>query len=105
MIMVYGGALPSRRIVLGNVSGSGELTWEGTLSPPVSWLAVSPISGTTPTTVTLSVTKPLTIGTYSTTLTLDAADSSGNPANAMDVQVVFYVWKEVYQAHLPLVLT
>ena len=64
----------SQTITLYN-QGSGTINW--TTSSTASWLTVSPASGTTPTTLSVSVNPSgLAAGNYSATLTITGAGSS-----------------------------
>ncbi len=69
------GALPAPKTLSLSNGGGGTLNWNA--SSNVSWLSVSPTSGTAPSTLTVSVDPfGLDIGTYSGAITLTAAGAS-----------------------------
>jgi len=81
-ITAESGGLP----VSGNLqltsAATDSVTWTASLSPTVSWLTVSPLTGTlsaatSPTTTTITATQPSAYGVYSTTVIIAAVDSSG----------------------------
>jgi hypothetical protein len=95
MIMEYGGALPSQQVDLWKEGGGSELVWEAVESPLASWLHVSPVSGTTPSDLILSVVEALPVGTNSTSLEFEATDLEGNPVDAGSVQIVLHTQNPV----------
>lgn len=68
-------AVTSRTVRL-STGSSDPLTWTATISPAVTWLAVDPpsgpVAGTAPATLTVTATRPLTYGAYSTALSITA---------------------------------
>ena len=73
-----GGAVPVAQSLQISNSGTGTLAW--TAASDQSWLAVSPLSGTAPSTLSVSVAPAsLTAGSYSGTVTVIAAGASGSP--------------------------
>ena len=70
-----GGSNPAAQTLTVSNTGGGTLSW--TASDNVSWLTVSPASGTGNGTVTVSATlSPLTTGTYTGVITLSATGAS-----------------------------
>ncbi|MGH9584180.1 MAG: N,N-dimethylformamidase beta subunit family domain-containing protein, partial [Bryobacteraceae bacterium] len=73
---------PSQPVAIFN-QGSGTLNW--TASKSASWLVLSPLSGTTPQSLSVSVNAAgLSAGTYTGTVTLSASGSN-NPPQAISV--------------------
>ncbi len=87
---------------------SRPLTWTVTMSPTQPWLTVTPLSGTTP--VILSVTVDTSgfansthfIGTYTATLTLRAGESI--PGSPCTVPITLSMVGEIRTVYLPLVI-
>lgn len=68
-----GGALPTQTVNLTN-AGAGTLSW--TAAPDTSWLAVSPSSGTAPSTLTITINPAgLIPGSYSGSVTVSSPGS------------------------------
>jgi hypothetical protein len=73
-----GGSSPSPKTVSINSSGGGPMSWSA--SESLSWLAVSPSNGTTPSTLTLTPTLgSLTAGTYQGMVTITATGATNTP--------------------------
>jgi len=104
MLAERGGPLPSTRITINSSSSSEELNWRARLDPPVTWLSVTPTSGTTPATIILSMPSALPIGSYATTLRFTANDSEEQPVLASDLPITLNVVAKLYQTYLPTVL-
>ncbi|MBU0491935.1 MAG: hypothetical protein KKA73_08895 [Chloroflexi bacterium] len=77
------------------------ITWTATISPTVGWLAVAPLSDTTPGTVTVTAhITGLAVGRYTATLVV-TNDVNGAPST---VPVTLIVAQDVHHLYLPLVL-
>lgn len=75
---ILGGANPASQSLNIANTGGGTLTWSA--SDNAAWLTLSSISGTAPSTTTLSVnTAGLAAGTYTATITLTSAGASNSP--------------------------
>ncbi len=75
---VGGATPPAQNLAIAN-TGSGTLSF--TTSDNAPWLAVSPASGTAPSTASVSVSAAgLTPGTYNGAVTVTAAGANGSPA-------------------------
>lgn len=73
-----GAANPSSQTVTVYNEGSGSLSW--TASSSASWLTVSPTSGATPASLTISVnTAGLAVGTYNGTVTVSSSGATNAP--------------------------
>ncbi len=73
-----GGTAPAAKTIAVDNTGGGSMSW--TASDGVSWLSMSPTSGTNAGTVTVtSSITGLTAGTYTTDVTVTAAGASGSP--------------------------
>ena len=73
-----GGPDPTAQSVGVSNGGGGTLGW--TTTSGASWLSVSPMSGTGPATVSAAATASgLPVGTYTTTITIDAPGAQGTP--------------------------
>ncbi|MGQ9771845.1 MAG: LVIVD repeat-containing protein [Thermogutta sp.] len=101
-LVAAGGPDPMARVV--TVESTGRpLTWTAVLSPTVSWLAAAPLSGTTPTTITLTAAiAGLPIGQYNTQLIVTAGAGIGNSPQTIPITLI--VAQEVYGLYLPLIL-
>jgi uncharacterized protein (TIGR03437 family) len=75
------GNLPaSQSFAIAN-SGSGTLTWTGSVNAAATWLSIDTASGTAPSTVNVSVNPALlAVGTYTGTVTLTATGAGNSPA-------------------------
>jgi hypothetical protein len=94
------GANPAPRDILVD-SPVGTITCTATLSPTVSWLSISPISDTTPTTFTVDIdTTGLGIGQYTTQVVI----SGGEYPDPQIIDVSLVVAEEIYTLWLPLAL-
>jgi uncharacterized protein (TIGR03437 family) len=82
----YGGAVPAAQNVAISNTGGGTLEW--TASTSAYWLAVSAASGSAPATLSVSVNPVnLAAGTYTGSVQIAAAGSTGSPA-AVSVTLV-----------------
>ncbi|MGH7227827.1 MAG: PQQ-dependent sugar dehydrogenase [Nitrospiraceae bacterium] len=73
-----GGANPAPQTLNITNTGGGTLSWS--VSDNALWLTLSPISGTAPSTVTVSVdTTGLVAGTYNATITVTAQGATNSP--------------------------
>lgn len=82
--------------------GSDRLAWTASLSPQVSWLALSQWTGTTPSDLMLTIYGSLPQGTYETTLLLEARDASGEVVHTSDIPVKLHVWDDINAIFLPM---
>lgn len=81
----------------------GIITWTATISPRADWLNVTPLSGTTPATITATVSiSGLAVGHYTTTIRIEGEGELLN--SPQDVAVGLAVADEIYSTFLPLVL-
>ncbi len=78
--------LADQEIEVGN-AGSGELTWSASTSAP--WLTISPITGTAPTSITLTADpSAIANGTALTgTVMINAPATDGQPAQSLTIKV------------------
>jgi hypothetical protein len=75
-----GGANPANQSLSISNTGGGTLSWSA--SDNATWLTLSPLSGTAPSTVTVSVSiAGLAAGTYNGTITITAAGATNSPVN------------------------
>jgi uncharacterized protein (TIGR03437 family) len=82
-----GGSVPPPQTVSITNGGAGALSW--TASSSDYWLAVSPVSGNAPGTLTVSINPAnLAVGTYTASLQITAAGAAGNPASLAVTLVV-----------------
>lgn len=101
------GPIPTASTIQLTTTSSGSITWTVTISPAVAWLAVSPATGTisastSPQTLTLTPTQPLTYGVYSTTVLIAGTDSVGlSLGRRQTVVTLNYLQAQLY---LPLIL-
>jgi len=97
-----GGPDPAARVVTVE-STSRPLTWTAMLSPTVGWLAAAPLSGTTPSAITLTAAiSGLSIGQYNTQLIVTAGAGIGNSPQTIPIALI--VAQEVDDFYLPLIL-
>jgi hypothetical protein len=76
---VQGGNAPAAQAIQITNTGSGTLTW--TASDNSTWLSVSPVSGTTPGTLSVSVSPSgLLAGAYNAAITISSSAAQGSPA-------------------------
>ena len=76
---VGGDAPPAQSIKVAN-AGTGTLAWTATASDP--WIAVSPASGTSPSTLSVSISSVgLSAGTYTGSVQIASAGASNTPAS------------------------
>jgi hypothetical protein len=74
-----GGSSPAAKAIDVSNTGGGTLSW--TASENVSWLSLSPTSGTNAGTITVTPSiSGLAAGTYTTNITVTATGASGSPA-------------------------
>jgi outer membrane protein assembly factor BamB len=77
---IQGGANPAPAQLTVTNSGSGALAF--TAAPDVTWLTVSPTSGSTPQTVTVTASAAgLAVGSYQGHVTITASGAQGSPAS------------------------
>jgi hypothetical protein len=82
---------PSQTISISNTGGGSALNW--TASSSASWLTISPSSGTTPSTITVSAnTSGLASGRYSGTITITAAGAPNSPQTVPVSLTVANIW-------------
>jgi LVIVD repeat len=97
-----GGDAPRPRTLQVGSSGS-SLAWTATISPAVSWLEATPLSGATPAEVMLSAhVAGLGVGRYETQLLVDAGEGVIGSPQAIPVTLI--VAEQVFGSYLPLVL-
>jgi hypothetical protein len=96
-----GGDDPGPRTI--RVESSGRpLAWTATISPTVSWLEATPLSGTTTAEVVLTAgIAGLGVGQYTTTLAITAEAVPGSP---QAIPVTLTVAEQVFGNYMPLVL-
>lgn len=84
------------------VSSTGSaFTWTATVSPAVSWLSISPFSGTTPGIVTATASiAGLSTGQYTTEIIVDSIDPAKDAPQAIPVTLV--IVDEVHRVLFPL---
>jgi subtilisin family serine protease len=92
------------------VSGAAQpVTWQATIAPAVPWLSLaSPAGGTissasSPVALTLTVTRPLTYGLYSTTVVITGTSSLGRNFGARSTIVDLHYVPAAARFFLPLV--
>ncbi|NJN97305.1 MAG: hypothetical protein HC875_26090 [Anaerolineales bacterium] len=84
--------------------GGGTLQWQATHNQP-AWINLSPTSGTDDEIVTLTITKPGGLGTYTGQLTFTVTGS--NPAACNDsvpINITAFVLEHVEKGYLPIIL-
>lgn len=99
MLAIEGGADPQPRSIQINTSGSA-FGWTATLNPAVSWLTISPLSGTASAVFTATADiSGLAIDTYMTTIIVD----SGDPVEDIPqtIPLTLAVTDEIHRAFLP----
>jgi hypothetical protein len=86
------------------VGSTGDvITWTATVSPTAGWLAVIPMTGTTPATITATVTiSGLVVDQYTTQIVVDGGEEVLDSPQAVDVKLI--VAEEIYKAYLPVIL-
>jgi hypothetical protein len=96
-----GGADPPSQIISVESSGS-PLTWTATISPTSGWIDVTPISGTTPSTITVSAhVSGFSTLWFGTQLVIEAdAATQGSPQT---IPIRLIVTEEMSNVYLPLV--
>jgi len=83
---VEGGATPSPQSVAIRNDGSGQLDWSASKSAP--WLSLSPLAGTAPSTLVVSVDiAGLGTGTYTDTITIDGGSQTLNSPQSVGVKL------------------
>jgi subtilisin family serine protease len=86
------------------------VTWQAAISPPVSWLSLAPpatgtiSSASSPMALTLSVTRPVTYGSYKATVIITGTASSGRSLGARKTVVDVTYVPEATRFFLPLVV-
>jgi hypothetical protein len=96
-----GGADPAPRSI-GVDSSLHSVTCTATISPTVGWLSVSPAYGTTPSTITATVSiSGLGVNQYAAQIVV--AGGGGVDPQAVDVKLV--VAEEIYEVFLPLIFS
>jgi len=104
------GPFPSSADVRVTTGSIDSITWNATISPPVSWLSLVPpasgmVSAASSDSFTLQVTgRPSTYGTYTTDVIVTGTLPGGGTIDPTTTQVrVIYV-RDLYQYRFPLVL-
>jgi subtilisin family serine protease len=92
--------IPASKLVQVITGNPNTITWTATLSPTVSWVSVEPpdtgtVSAQSGDTLTLIPTRPITYGTYTTTLLVNGVTAQGEDIGSATTQV-----KITYQAQL-----
>jgi len=84
-------------------SSAGGISWTATISPTVSWLSITPASGTTPAVVTATATiSDATFGIYDTHIIVEASVDTLNSLQTIDVKLV--MTPEIHRFCLPMIL-
>ncbi len=88
---------------------SQPITWQAAISPTVSWLSLSPSSGTvstasSPLLVTLVATRPLAYGTYHTTVVINGTNASGLKLGSRSTEVYLNYVPTLDRHYLPIIL-
>lgn len=84
-------------------SGDGSsVSW--TAKANDDWVKLSATSGTTPSTLVLSLARQLPVGSYSSSLRIEAKNSSGTVIDAQNLAISLKVVKTLTRAHLPVVM-
>jgi len=97
MVKVDGTDPASRTMQL--TSTGRPITWTATISPTVSWLGATPLTGATPSGITMTAhITGLAVGRYTTTMTLSGGHSD------VVTPVTLIVAQEVYTVYLPLTM-
>jgi hypothetical protein len=79
------------------------ITWTAAVSPTVGWLAITPMSGTTPAMITATVTiSGLAVDQYTTQIVVDGGGEVLDSSRIIDVRLI--VAEELYRAYLPVIL-
>jgi subtilisin family serine protease len=85
------------------------ITWTATISPSVSWLSLAPpasgmvsASSSPPAAFTLVATRPITYGTYTTTVIVTATTSGGGLIGPASIQIDIDYLATLYIYHFPL---
>jgi hypothetical protein len=86
------------------VGSTGDvITWTATVSPTVGWLDVTPMAGTTPATITATVTiSGLAVDHYTAQIVVDGGEEVLDSPQAADVRLI--VAEEIHRSYLPVVL-
>lgn len=84
--------------------GGGTLQWQATHNQP-AWINLSPTSGTDDETVTLTITKPGGLGTYSGLVTFSVTGSNPTACNQKeDIEITAYVLEQIEKVYLPIIV-
>lgn len=80
----------------------GAIDWTATVSPTVSWLSTTPVTGTTPTIVTMTVTSSgLVVGQYTAQVVIEGGAEVADSPQIVDVKLI--VVEYLSRAYLPLI--
>ncbi len=94
---------PTYQVVTVTTNIPQSITWTVTVSPTVTWLEVAPdksgtVSAASPGSITLKVTRPITYGIYTTTVTINI----GNKLQVVRAKIDLHYVPHIYQLYIPL---
>ena len=100
--------IPASKTIQVVTTSPNVITWTATLSPSVSWVDVSPpMSGQISTASSglfdLTATKPVTLGTYTTTLVVTGTTSTGTELEPITNEIHFTYLPELQRYYFPII--
>ncbi len=97
---------PSKDVQITTASPS-VITWTTTISPAASWLSAAPVSGTVSAAssagFTLTATRPVTYGRYTTTVVVTGTTSSGGTVGPENTEVRISYVPDLFEYIFPLI--
>jgi subtilisin family serine protease len=99
------GPLPARQTITLSTASRQAITWTAAISPATSWLHIVPpasgqVSSAGSAQLALTATRPVTYGTYQTTLVVGGVAGSGAQAVPATVKVTLRYLPHLYQMRL-----
>ncbi|PWH13398.1 MAG: hypothetical protein DDG58_14205, partial [Ardenticatenia bacterium] len=99
------GPVPTQQQITLTTPSAQSITWTVTITPAVSWLSIAgvpsgSVSAAAPAALQLSATRPITYGTYQTTLLITSTTAIGARPLPVTVNATFYYVPQLYQVLL-----
>lgn len=99
------GPVPSQQPITLTTPSTQPITWTVTITPSVSWLSVAGatsgnVSAAAPASLMLNTTRPITYGTYQTTLRITSTTAIGARPLPVTVNVAFHYVPQLHQVIL-----
>ena len=100
------GPVPAQQPITLTTPSTQPITWTVTITPSVRWLSIAgatsgSVSAAAPASLLLNPTRPITYGTYQTTLVITSTTAIGARPLPVTVNATFHYVPQLYQVILP----